>query len=284
MIKWVKQMFYVPKYGKVSDKMLISRLTMHISIIVICLISMSLSAFAYFSSSVTSGSNVIRAAYFDVEIIVDGTSLDKDGNQFTKELAADTEHTIIITEKGTAKTGFVIVKIGEKSYYTDQLGDGDTLQFTLKLTSAQTVAFVPYWGTSSIYSQVSSIKEIDEYIADGEAVNAAAMILNSSQTDTTEPPEPTEPTEATEITDDATTIDPSENAEIVYTVKKGDNLTKIADAYGTTVERLQVYNSIEDANYIDIGWEIKIPPEDWEIPDTTESKETDHEDTVEILE
>ena len=109
-------------------------------------------------------------------------------------------------------------------------------------------------------------------------------VNNSSQTDTTEPPEPTEPTEATEITDDATTIDPSENAEIVYTVKKGDNLTKIADAYGTTVERLQVYNSIEDANYIDIGWEIKIPPEDWEIPDTTESKETDHEDTVEILE
>lgn len=283
MLKWIRQMFYVPKYGKVSDKVLISRLTVHITIIIMCLISMSLSAFAYFSSSVTSGSNTIKAAYFDVEITVDDTSLSKDGNQFMKELAANTEYSIKITKKGTAKTGFVVIKIGEKAYHTDQLGDGDTtLHFTLKLASAQIVSFVPYWGTSSNYSQISSIKEIDEYIADGETVNVATMTVDSAPLDTTETPELVEQTEATEATDAAT--DPSEDTEIVYIVQKGDNLTKIAEAYGTTVERLQVYNNIEDANYIDIGWEIKIPPEDWVIPEATASEETESENSAEHLE
>ena len=43
-----------------------------------------------------------------------------------------------------------------------------------------------------------------------------------------------------------------------YTVKKGDNLTKIAKKYGTTVNKLKVLNGIKNANLIYAGQKIRI--------------------------
>jgi nucleoid-associated protein YgaU len=44
-----------------------------------------------------------------------------------------------------------------------------------------------------------------------------------------------------------------------YVVKKGDNLTKIARAYGTTVGVLAKINNIENVNLIRVGQIIKLP-------------------------
>jgi hypothetical protein len=49
------------------------------------------------------------------------------------------------------------------------------------------------------------------------------------------------------------------NKDTVYTVKKGDTLSKIAKAYGTTYQKLAAYNNIENPNLIKIGQKIKIP-------------------------
>lgn len=43
-----------------------------------------------------------------------------------------------------------------------------------------------------------------------------------------------------------------------YTVKKGDNLTKIAKAHGTTVTALVKLNGIKDKNVISIGQVLKV--------------------------
>lgn len=48
-------------------------------------------------------------------------------------------------------------------------------------------------------------------------------------------------------------------SETVYTVKKGDTLSKIAAAYGTTWQTLANYNGIANANNISVGQKIKIP-------------------------
>ena len=44
----------------------------------------------------------------------------------------------------------------------------------------------------------------------------------------------------------------------VYTVVKGDNLTKIAHAYGVTVKELVAWNNIADPNLILVGQKLKI--------------------------
>lgn len=45
----------------------------------------------------------------------------------------------------------------------------------------------------------------------------------------------------------------------VYTVKKGDTLSRIAAKYGTTYQAIAVYNGIKNPNAIRVGQKIKIP-------------------------
>lgn len=57
----------------------------------------------------------------------------------------------------------------------------------------------------------------------------------------------------------------------VYTVKKGDTLSGIADKYGTTYQALASYNGIKDPSLIYVGQKIKIPGAGQQ---TTAKKET----------
>lgn len=52
------------------------------------------------------------------------------------------------------------------------------------------------------------------------------------------------------------------NEQLVYIVKKGDTLAKIAAKYGTTYQVLASYNRISNPNVIKVGQVIKIPKGD----------------------
>lgn len=47
-------------------------------------------------------------------------------------------------------------------------------------------------------------------------------------------------------------------SKVYYTVKRGDNLTKVASLYGTTVSRLVELNNIQNPNYIQIGQVLRV--------------------------
>ena len=46
---------------------------------------------------------------------------------------------------------------------------------------------------------------------------------------------------------------------MIYTVKKGDSLSAIAQAHGTTVKRLAELNNIKDINMIRVGQKLTVP-------------------------
>ena len=50
-----------------------------------------------------------------------------------------------------------------------------------------------------------------------------------------------------------------DNSEIIYIVKEGDTLIKIANLYNTTYEELAKYNNIENPDLIYVGDKIRIP-------------------------
>ena len=159
MKRWLKSLFYVPKYGKVFEKTLYSRLAASISIVALCMIGMSFTAFAYFSSSVSSSSTRLTGAYFDVRINIyasdDTLVLSGSGQkEYAVELKATESYRIEISSNGNAQTGFVIVKIIENTYHTQQLQPPEqpAIQFSLQLQEDQTVTFTPHWGTSSYYA------------------------------------------------------------------------------------------------------------------------------------
>ena len=47
--------------------------------------------------------------------------------------------------------------------------------------------------------------------------------------------------------------------EVIHTVKAGETLSKIAQKYGTTYQKIAAYNGIANANLIRVGQKIKIP-------------------------
>lgn len=53
----------------------------------------------------------------------------------------------------------------------------------------------------------------------------------------------------------------SEQKEVEYTVVAGDNLSKIAKAYGTTWQKIHEANKdrIKNPDLIQVGWKLKIP-------------------------
>ena len=51
---------------------------------------------------------------------------------------------------------------------------------------------------------------------------------------------------------------PPEPVKVYYTVQRGDNLTKIANKFGTTVNQLVAWNNIKNPNIIYVGQVLRV--------------------------
>ena len=224
MRKLYNEFFYIPKHGKIREKVMLTRIAMTITIMVICLAAMSLTAYAYFLHNVTSGSNTIKAASFYTDVTVqitaeDGTVVEtittntSDHKSHSAELSANKTYTITLkhNDRSTAQTGFVIVTAEgcETKYHTQQLGrdgDGNTYTITFKLTpGANTVVtFRSHWGTSTYYGYAGdSDNNIEEYILDGEDIE---LVISGSK-----PNKDSTQSEDTTDKSEESTIPPSTN-------------------------------------------------------------------------
>lgn len=245
MEKLYNEFFYIPRHGRIREKVMLTRVVTSVAVIVFCLLAMSITAYAYFSCDVISDFNVIKAATFEADVQVQITDANGQnvevttGNHqsCTARLNADTTYFITLqhTDRSTAKTGFVIVTAenSDSRYHTQQLGKDanghtDGVTFWIKPNADTTVTFRSHWGTSSFYSDFKDIGENDEaYILNGETValtvrqppddanqpNVTTPTTSTTEThvttSTTQPvptvPTSTEPTTPTESTRTSTT-------------------------------------------------------------------------------
>lgn len=224
MRKLYNEFFYIPKHGKVREKVMLTRIAMTVTIVIMCLAAMSITAYAYFSYNITSGSNIIKSASFYTDVTVqitaeDGTAVDtittntSDHKSHSAELSANKTYTITVkhNDHSTAQTGFVIVTAEgcETRYHTQQLGrdgNGNTYTITFKLTpGANTiVTFRSHWGTSTYYGYAGdSDNNIEEYILDGEDIE---LVISGSK-----PNKASAQSENTTDKSEESTITPSTN-------------------------------------------------------------------------
>lgn len=163
MRKLYNEFFYIPKHGRVREKVMLTRIAMTVMIVIMCLAAMSITAYAYFSYNITSGSNIIKAANFEANVSItdsnnDPVTVTKDGKVQTANLDAG-KYTIELTKgNSTADTGFCVISIGDKTYYTDQIGvdvkkdlTDATVKFDLWLSSPTKLEVLSHWGTSVYY-------------------------------------------------------------------------------------------------------------------------------------
>lgn len=234
--------FYVPKRGKIREKVMFTRFAITIAIVVMCLAAMSITAYAYFSYTITSGSNRIKTAHFEASVSITITENDnrtavevaKQKNMScTADLQAGKTYTITLHESdsSTAKTGFCLVSaVGCRDIYHSQQigadatvegGNTNTVTFQLMVTADTTVTFLSHWGTSSHYVNYSEKGENDRlYITNADrGENKDVMIINTEDatTSTTEAPvaNETTPSETTGTSESTatTTTDTQATAE-----------------------------------------------------------------------
>lgn len=64
--------------------------------------------------------------------------------------------------------------------------------------------------------------------------------------------------------DGATAEEPA-GEEQIHVVRAGETLFRIGQAYGFTVEELTTYNNLANPNRLEVGQEIRIPPEGYSV-------------------
>lgn len=241
--------FYIPKNQKISDKSFSQLILASVLGILLCTVCLGGLTWAWFSDSVTSNTETLRSATYEIQAEVkkesDGSvvAINED-NTYT--LDAGETYIVKLTATGNASTGYCKVTLNDKDYYTTQIVPKNNLQFNISgLTVNATLSIISNWMTYSGYSAEATNligKTITEITEEGPVTAASANALSVASTGL------------------------ESSSEIVYVVKQGDTLYKIAGEYETTVPKLVAYNSIADANRIQIGDIIKIPPAGYEIP------------------
>ncbi|MBR4288450.1 MAG: LysM peptidoglycan-binding domain-containing protein [Clostridia bacterium] len=247
-----EEFFHIPKNGKIHEKVMICRTAVTVMIMVVCLIAMSVTAYAYFSHEVTSGSNMIKAANFNAIISItteNGSFVDpssKDGDMTTFTFAADGTYKVNIKKgNSSSKTGFCILYVGNNKYHTQQITqNGGGITFSITVSANMQVGIMNHWGTSSYYGY-ENLENNPRYITDTKVVDLTLA--------------------STAINEDGGVFQ-TVGTEFIHIVEENENLTKIAKKYGTTVPRIAAYNEISDPGKIQVNQELKIPPENWQMP------------------
>ena len=282
MRKLYDEFFYIPKHGKVREKVMFTRMVSMIAIVIMCLAAISFSAYAYFSYNITSGSNIIKAANFEASVSViansssDPIMVTKDGKIQTVTLSAGTYTVKLTAGDSTADTGFCIVTIGKDTFFTAQIGKDvaknltdASVTFTLKVPVETKITFLSHWGTSSFYGYEKHDSN-PLYIEDQNEIDPTIAMNGVNESS------PDEEQGAT----NETTI-PS---EVIHTVVAGETLSAIAAKYGVYAEQIAIYNEITDKNIIYEGQRLKIPPADYEVPAGTAEQTTTVPNTAQQIE
>lgn len=257
-------LFYVPKYEKVSDKAFLRIMLSSVFGILLCGICLAGLTWAWFTSSISSAANTITAADFSVgvefkqnesviEPVIENESYKLNSGTFT----------VTVEASGSATTGYCKVEFGGKTYYTVPLftnSESDTVEFTVYASGNSELKITPQWGTCAVEVTAENPRI-------GSQKDTEKHIVNSIGT----PPEHMTTAEASEQSEEGETANALTDTEQSYTVQQGDTLSKIANRYGTTAEVLSAYNNIESTAIIQVGDTLKIPPASYTIPDTTEA-------------
>lgn len=231
MRKFFHEFFYVSRHGNVRDKVILTRLATTVTVFILCLSAMSITAYAYFSTNVSSGTNVIRTANFEIAVQISDTDgnvddsvnvITSDRKIFTLEgLTVGKTYIVNVTtnEHSTAKTGFILVTADRcpDIYHTQQLGKvagGETTQLSFKLmiTDTANVYLKAHWGTSSRYD---AYKDENHRIPHAEMCK---MVVNGIDKQNVETTSTTVTTTTVPVTGNTTTTTQASQATVVSSV------------------------------------------------------------------
>lgn len=116
MVSRLKDLFYVPKHGKVSEKTVLVRMAVSIGCILFYLAAISITAYAYFSHSASTAVMTMRSAHYALEITAPADVSPTADEVYVLQNATDVEASYEfklhrISGENYATVGFCTVKV-----------------------------------------------------------------------------------------------------------------------------------------------------------------------------
>ena len=147
---------------ELSDKAFVRLALTTILGILVCIICLCSTTYAWFTSSVQGDNNKIRTAdtcLLSVSVYKDGAEEAIIDTQKPITFECEGTYTVTLTLPKESASGYLVLTVDGQEYYSDYLQRNDdadgALTFTLNVKAAKTVTFTARWG---IYSGDCHVK------------------------------------------------------------------------------------------------------------------------------
>lgn len=130
-----------------------------IFISVVCICGAS---WAWFTATTANNTAKIKTAQYTVEVSAktgeNDADVTDDGGVFKAAVLRGNKYTVTITPNGTAENGYCIVEFENKKYYTEQLSNGSTIEFSATAGINGNITIQPMWGTCAVRNDDNTLK------------------------------------------------------------------------------------------------------------------------------
>lgn len=178
--------------------------------ICICAICLCGASWAWFTASTSTGTTQIQSSSYKLSYQI-GSDTAELAEVKTVTVPESGSCKITLSATGTAgATGYCSIKIGDETYYTEQIFVNDTSEFTFTVNAAAgtQIILIPKWGT---YSHDATLHNGDVITATGSQQSNIQAPDNTVTTEpSTEPTAPTAPTTPSSTPAESATTAPTE--------------------------------------------------------------------------
>lgn len=110
--------------------------------IIICMVCLAGSTWAWFSASIQTSTQTIVSANFDISVTVNGEAVSS-----PVTLTAGEQYNVTLTAVGTASGGgYCLIENGAAAMYTEPVRPGESISFTFIPEQSTELIFNAIWG------------------------------------------------------------------------------------------------------------------------------------------
>ena len=138
--------------NKTSEKTLISSLVSSIIVIILCMISLCTTTWAWYEMDLALEQNVIATNNCKVTVTIRNQNEDLVPTENKYLLEAGKEYEVEVLVEGTATTGYCAISDGEQWYVSQQIKTGaeNIVAFTISVSAPTEITVRDGWGTNII--------------------------------------------------------------------------------------------------------------------------------------
>lgn len=156
MEKTSRRRKYIGKHVKPTDENIMQLLMPSILGMLICMVCLAGATWAWFTATTTVSVPPVSAAYFDVQVTIDGVLQTPEDSEHVYTISNEKNNEIKLTATGTASIGgYCVITVGKDTYYTPWMSIENSsegvrsISFNLYTDKEEKIKIIPYWGTPS---------------------------------------------------------------------------------------------------------------------------------------